>query len=100
MQKIADFGWRYCAWNTLAAESRMSIDRAKSVEIDVRVVNLDGFLHEHNIRPEFSKIDTENYEGAVVSGHVDTLTEFHPCVQLEAGSESSLEAADIVFSRI
>src|SRR6185369_731365 len=64
--EIADFGLKYSAWNTLAAESRMpGLLNAHDVRHrKVAAVRLDAYAREHGIAPAFIKIDAENFEHA------------------------------------
>lgn len=95
-QKILDHGLQYCAWNTLAPEPRMPglVNGTKIRKTEVTIVKLDDFLQARGIVPSFVKIDTENFEADVISGLNRTLKITRPRVLLEAGSSSSLEAAE------
>jgi FkbM family methyltransferase len=92
--EIADFGLKYSAWNTLAAESRMpGLLNANDVQHHkVAAVRLDAFAHERGLTPDFIKIDAENFEHAVVAGLRGLLEKSQPVVLLEAGSASALAA--------
>jgi FkbM family methyltransferase len=92
--EIADFGLRYSAWNTLAAESRMpDVLGANTVKhLKVRAVRLDDFARERGVTPDFVKIDAENFEHAVVAGLRGLLDAARPVVLLESGSDSALAA--------
>ena len=92
--EIADFGLKYCAWNTLAAESRMpGLLNAHDVKHrKVAAVRLDAYARERGIAPAFIKIDAENFEHAVVAGLRRLLEKSQPVVLLEAGSASALAA--------
>jgi FkbM family methyltransferase len=97
-QQITDFGLKYCAWNTLANNSRLPdmYGGLKKSQKEVKIITLDTFLGQQKIRPDVIKIDAENYEFHVVSGMAQTLNEFHPRIIMECGSESSLRAAKIL----
>ena len=100
--EIADFGLKYSAWNTLAAESRMpGLLNANDVHQHhtVAAVRLDAFARERGLTPDFIKIDAENFEHAVVAGLRGLLEKSQPVVLLEAGSASAL-AAGCEFERL
>ena len=92
--EIADFGLKYSAWNTLAAESRMpGLLNANDVQHHkVAAVRLDAYAAARGIAPDFIKIDAENFEHAVVAGLRGLLEKSQPVVLLEAGSASALAA--------
>lgn len=93
---IADFGLQYCAWNTMADESRMpmALAGAKANRVKVNVVKLDDYLAEKGIVPSFIKIDAENFEADVIAGLADTIQKARPIVLMETGSAASLTAAE------
>ncbi len=92
--EIADFGLKYSAWNTLAAESRMpDVLSANTVKhLKVQAVRLDALARARGLTPDFVKIDAENFEHAVVAGLRGLLEKAQPVVLLEAGSDSALAA--------
>ena len=92
--EIADFGLKYSAWNTLAAESRMpDVLSANTVKhLKVQAVRLDALARVRGLTPDFVKIDAENFEHAVVAGLRGLLEKAQPVVLLEAGSDSALAA--------
>ena len=92
--EIADFGLKYSAWNTVAAESRMpDLLSANAVKhVKVPAVRLDAYAQERGLIPAFIKIDAENFEHAVVAGLHGLLEKSQPLVLLEAGSDSALAA--------
>lgn len=93
---IADYGLQYCAWNTMADESRMPTVLAgiKANRVKVDVVKLDDYLDEKGIVPSFIKIDAENFEAAVIAGLANTIQKARPIVLMETGSTASLTAAE------
>lgn len=95
---IADFGLVHSAWNTLAGESRMPgvLDRAQARQAEVRVATLDRCVARDQLRPDFIKIDAENYELEVVSGALDTLKRLQPKVLMETGSEPAARAGRLL----
>lgn len=95
---IHDYGLKYCAWNTLASESRMPevLSRITPKQVEVEVIRLDDFVGEHRLAPAFVKIDAENFEREVIAGLAGTLTRYRPMVLLEAGSQGSLAAASML----
>ncbi|MBW8330068.1 MAG: FkbM family methyltransferase [Thiobacillus sp.] len=92
---IADYGLQYCAWNTMADESRMPTVLAgvKANKVKVNVVKLDDYLAEKGIAPSFIKIDAENFEADVIAGLANTIQKARPIVLMETGSVASLTAA-------
>lgn len=96
---ILDFGLKYCAWNTLAAEARMSqLTHDNTAErVEVGVVALDGLLSARHLQPDFIKIDAENFEADVILGLIRTLTTKPTKVLMETGSESSLRAGELML---
>jgi FkbM family methyltransferase len=92
--EIADFGLKYSAWNTLAAESRMPglLGANACKHLKVPAVRLDAYARARGLIPDFIKIDAENFEHAVVNGLQGLLEQSQPVVLLEAGSESALAA--------
>lgn len=94
--EIADFGIRYCAWNTLAATSRLpeELTVTDAQRCPVEVVQLDQFLSERGIQPDVIKIDAENFENEVVVGMQTILRECKPSIIMETGSESSCKAVN------
>jgi FkbM family methyltransferase len=93
---IADYGLQYCAWNTMADESRMPMALAgvKANRVKVNVVKLDDYLDENGIVPSFIKIDAENFEADVIAGLANTIQKARPIVLMETGSTASLTAAE------
>jgi FkbM family methyltransferase len=93
---IADYGLQYCAWNTMADESRMPMALAgvKANRVKVNVVKLDDYLDENGIVPSFIKIDAENFEADVIAGLANTIQKARPTVLMETGSAASLTAAE------
>ncbi len=93
--EIVDYGLQYCAWNTMADESRMPMALAgvKANRVKVNVVKLDDYLDEKGIVPSFIKIDAENFEADVIAGLVNTIQKARPIVLMETGSAASLTAA-------
>jgi FkbM family methyltransferase len=93
---IADYGLQYCAWNTMADESRMPMALAgvKANRVKVNVVKLDDYLDENGIVPSFIKIDAENFEADVIAGLANTIQKARPIVIMETGSAASLTAAE------
>lgn len=92
--EIMDFGLKYCAWNTLSTEARMSqlsMDGAAK-RVQVGVVVLDDFLAARHVQPDFIKIDAENFEADVIQGLAETLRLKPAKVLMETGSVGSLRA--------
>lgn len=98
---IADYGLQYCAWNTMADESRMptALAGVKANRVKVNVVKLDDYLEENGIVPSFIKIDTENFEADVIVGLANTLRKARPIVLMETGSAASLTAAEFLANQ-
>ena len=88
--KIADFGLKHSAWNTLAAESRMpdSLHAVSARHLTVDVTTLDAFAQAQGVMPDFIKIDAENFEHAVIAGATAILERNAPVVLMESGSAS------------
>ncbi len=95
---IADFGTRYSAWNTLSNNGRMAMPAQHSVQpVEVDVVPADDTCAELGLKPDFIKIDAENFEDKVVRGLARTIDACRPAILMESGSAQSLAAAkDIV----
>lgn len=92
---ITDFGLKYSAWNTLAAESRMSntLPTAQGRQIQVQLVRPDEVCQQRGLKPDFIKIDAENFEDHVVDGLTGILSAARPLILMETGSAQSLAAA-------
>ena len=96
---IRDYGLRFCAWNTLADDTRMP-DVLAGVEPalhQVKIVCLDDVVAERGIAPDFIKVDAENFEYDVIAGAMDSIRRHQPTVLLETGSESSLRAGELLL---
>lgn len=99
--EIADYGLQYCAWNTLADESRMptALAGVKANRVKVEVVRLDDYLADKGIRPAFIKIDAENFEADVIEGLMLTIQKARPIVLMETGSPASLSASEFLVGQ-
>lgn len=93
--RITDYGLRFAAWNHIGAQSRMPqvLNKVTGRSVAIRTVRLDDFLGERDIRPDFIKIDAENFEGEIVKGLEGTLRRCGPAILMETGSDASLSAA-------
>lgn len=88
---ITDFGLKYSAWNTLAAQSRMDVGAAGR-QLPVQAVRPDAVCGERGLAPAFIKIDAENFEDRVVAGLSEVIARHRPRVLMETGSGPSLAA--------
>ncbi len=95
--EIRDFGMKYCAWNTLATNSRIVQLSQISTQVQVEVVALDDFLVQQDIQPDFIKIDAENFEADVIQGLAATLRKKPAKVLMETGSAESLQAGKFLL---
>jgi len=91
---ITDFGLKYSAWNTLAVESRMAdtLPTAQGRQIQVQLVRPDEICRQRGLKPNFIKIDAENFEDHVVDGLAGILASARPLILMETGSAQSLAA--------
>jgi FkbM family methyltransferase len=98
--EIVDYGLKYCAWNTLSDNPRMEnlLKFCSKDYSQVELVRLDTFLSKNNVVPTFVKVDAENYEYDVVAGFEKTLCNHRPKIIIEAGSSSSLRAAELLLN--
>lgn len=53
----------------------------------VRVIKLDEFVEENEIKPDIIKVDIEGAEHMMLQGALKTLTKFHPTLFIEIHSE-------------
>ncbi len=91
---ISDYGVRYSAWNTLTPSSRLpEILGTSAKSVPVKLARLDKLCEERQLRPQFIKVDAENFEDHVVSGLGDMLATIKPTILLETGSPQGLAAA-------
>lgn len=99
--EIADYGLKYCAWNTLAPASRMPdvLDRIEARRERVVTLRLDDFIAERSLSPAFIKIDAENFERQVIGGLLQTVSRGRPAILMETGSAESLSAGALLLER-
>jgi FkbM family methyltransferase len=95
---IRDYGLRYCAWNTLGAQPRMSANHMCQSSPVVKVMRLDDYIARARLAPDVIKIDAETFEREVVVGLEHTLAERRPAVIMEGGSDESLAAAHALIT--
>jgi len=96
---ISDYGVRYSAWNTLTPSSRLpEILGTSARSVNVKLARLDNLCEEKQLRPQFIKVDAENFEDHVVSGLGEMLTTIKPTILLETGSPQGLAAARTLLS--
>ena len=86
--RLLDFGPKQSALNTVLDAARVPPGeraRLRPQPYDVRTVSLDDYVAEHDLRPDFVKLDAEGAELSILSGMRATLREFAPMVALETG---------------
>ena len=98
---MKDHGIKYSAFNSAAEEPRLKnvLNSRECKFVKVKAIKMDDFLTRHAVRPNFIKIDTENFEEQVVSGLAETLKKDRPKIILECGgSPFSLRATQALVS--
>lgn len=80
---LRDFGWRQSSFNSVVAARVSGNPRSDSVE--VAAIPVDDWLCEHDIVPDFIKIDAESAEHRVLRGLRRTIERHHPILSLEIG---------------
>jgi len=84
---INDYGVRYSAWNSVhnARLTKDIISNLKPGQYKVEAISIDEYAHEHNVKPDFIKIDAESHEYAILLGMQQTIEKFHPIITIEVG---------------
>jgi len=66
-----------------AANKRLSFFKQEDRSSEVDVVRLDYFAEQHQLKPEFIKIDVEGFEAEVLRGMVALLKNRKPMLMVE-----------------
>ena len=67
----------------------------KPSNLSVQVTSLDDFIEQHQLTPNFIKIDVEGFEGDVVDGYKNTISKSYPFIIIEIHSmEQSKRVGD------
>ncbi|HKU95445.1 MAG TPA: FkbM family methyltransferase [Vineibacter sp.] len=80
---LRDFGWLQSSFNSVVAARVNGNPRSDSIE--VAAMPVDDWLAEHDIVPDFIKIDAESAEHRVLRGLRRTIERYHPILSLEIG---------------
>ena len=92
--ELSDHGLKYCAWNSLAQESRLG-DLPPGIsptKVAVGLVSVDDYVRQNKLAPGLMKIDAENFEAEVILGAEHTLRTHAPTIIMETGSDAALLA--------
>lgn len=83
--QLKDYGVEYAAFNTIA-DGKIATEAPhanKPTPTEVATIPLDEYVADHNLKPDFVKIDAEGAEPLILSGMKSVLEKFHPTVSLE-----------------
>ncbi|MBU0751000.1 MAG: FkbM family methyltransferase [Gammaproteobacteria bacterium] len=92
--ELSDHGLKYCAWNSLAKESRLTElpPGVSPRKVTVGLTSVDDYVRQNKLAPGLMKIDAENFEAEVILGAEHTLRTYAPAVIMETGSDAALQA--------
>lgn len=99
--ELCDHGLKYCAWNSLAKESRLGDlpPGVKPTQVTVGLTTVDDYVRRHGLQPRLIKIDAENFEAEVIVGAEQTIRSCTPVVIMETGSAAALQAGGYLLER-
>ena len=97
---LCDHGLKYCAWNSLAEESRLGVlpPEVTQTRVSVGLTTVDDFVKQHGLKPGLIKIDAENFEAEVMVGAEQTICSHAPSVIMETGSAAALKAGSFLVA--
>lgn len=85
-------------------DNRLSIEKIDNNSLEVKTISIDDFCKEHNIFPDFIKMDIQGHEPKALHGMLDIiqrqtnlkiLTEFFPSAILSAKSSPKMFLTDL-----
>ncbi|MEW6718190.1 MAG: FkbM family methyltransferase [Chloroflexota bacterium] len=84
---LRDYGEIYSGFNSFTVPRHPHVKNLQYHEVTVEAISIDGFIKEHDLHPDFIKIDAESAEMEILKGMTATLCQIRPIISLEVGDE-------------
>ena len=84
---LNDYGLTYSSFNSIY-RARLPIDTLEKIDETthkIKCISIDEYVEEHNLFPNYIKIDAESSEYEIIMGMEKTIKKCHPLISIEIG---------------